>query len=124
MNVIEALEAGKIRYSRGVKFSATLKPGYYVHPENLAELSEFVSADAAKYVGSVFVKFTDDLPAEVPLNSPEHCWAEAVFIGPNYEYTGAIVTWSTDEKEAAHRATWQSQNLSFDEFNVRRHGNV
>jgi hypothetical protein len=120
MTIIEALKTGKIRYSEGKYFDATTRPGAYIGAENEAELKQIVADNAAKYVGSVFVRFDESLPAGVPTNTPAHCWAEPTMIGG--QYVGATITWSTDEKESAHRAS-KPRTESFDEFNVRRHGN-
>lgn len=119
MTILDALKNGKIRYSQGKYFDATTRPGAYIGAENQAELRQIVADNAAKYVGSVFVRFDEQLPAQVPVNNPAHCWAEPTTIGG--KYVGATITWSSDEKEAEYRAS-KPRPLSFDEFNVRRHG--
>jgi len=119
MTILEALKAGKIRYSEGRYFDATTRPGAYIGAENESELKQIVADNAEKYVGSVFVRFDESLPARVPINNPAHCWAEPTMVGG--KYLGATITWSNDEKESAHRAS-KRRTESFDEFNVRRHG--
>lgn len=126
MNILEALESGKIRYDRGERFDAQSKFGQITGPwiQSLAGLEEHVlRPNREKYVGAEFARFDEELPANVPLNNYEHTWASVVLVGESYEVVGVVVIWSSDEREAAHRVS-QPQPLSFDEFNVRRHGEV
>lgn len=123
MTILEALQNKQIRYARGVEFSDTDKPGYCVHwsdlqPETIMTAEE---AHAADYVGAKFVRFDEQLPADIPVNNPAHCWAYSVQVGDKYVPSGALVVWSTDEKENAWRAA-QPQPQSFADFNAARHG--
>lgn len=120
MTIIEALQNGKIRYSRGKYFDAQTLPGDRLWADGPGALEQIRRDAAEKYVGSVFVTFTQQLPSAVPTNCPAHCWAEAVVI--NDKYVGALVTWSTEERKQNWRASRQRSDMPFDEFNVRRHG--
>lgn len=119
MNILDVLKSSKIRYSRGKYFDAQTLPGERIEVDDMGELEKVRRESAKEYVGSAFVTFGQELPAAVPVNDPAHCWAEAVVVGG--KYVGALVTWSTDQREAAHRAT-RPQVESFSDFNARRHG--
>ena len=100
MDVLTATKNGLIRFARGRTFDASEPAGYRLNTQWLS-LDEAIRQAGAKYAGSVFVAFGADLPAEVPLDCPEHTWAEQVV--SDDRPIGALVTWSTEEIEQAHR---------------------
>jgi hypothetical protein len=123
MTILDALQNKQIRYSDGHYFDATTQPGSFHRIDTWEELPGLLNTVRESYVGSAFVRFDEEMPADVPTNRPAHTWASALFVGPNYEeYAGAIVIWSTDENEAAHRASQPARIVSLDQFNVRRAG--
>jgi hypothetical protein len=121
MTILDALKNKQIRYGAGKYFDEATRPGECLWIEDMSELDDFLKERAESHDGSVFVKFNEQLPAEVPTNSPEHTWAMALQVGADHKQVGAVVIWSSDGTEKTWRAG-RNREMSFNEFNVRRHG--
>lgn len=119
MTALELIAAGEIRESRGDK----IVRGDGRSLVFCESLSEMLAAEKAKYAGAIFVGWDEDVPDEVPLGTLT--WASKLYSETAGEF-GLMVTWSTPEREVRHRAENAPlvREISFDEFNVRRHAHA
>lgn len=100
MTILEALQAGHIRFSDGEIFTADKLAGRFWQIRSQAGLAKILAGEADKYVGAEFVRFDQQLPDSIPL-APEHCWAmQGVDCQTeDWKPIGAIVVWSTADRE-------------------------
>jgi hypothetical protein len=117
MELFESLESGAIRFSEGKTFNANGREGSAFLVDSLEEAKVRAQACAERngYAGAEFVCSGAEVPEAALLFSG---WATPVELG---KIIGAIVEWTTTEKEVTFRGS-RPKPLSFEDFNAARHG--